>query len=124
MKRSKSIRLVLLGGLSAGAVTGCDPPNEGPPEISATALYTNNHFLPGVGYYHAPFRAWYARPYNEYNPESALYYYGGQWGAAPHVSITNLSSPTPEAARLAQAHHSPTPRQGFGSSSHRYSLWS
>ena len=123
MKRSKSIRLLLLGGFSAGAVTGCDPSGE-PPSISTTDLYTNNHYLPGVGYYHAPFRGWYSRPYNDYDAQSSRYYYGGQWGTAPHLSVTNLSTPSAEAARLAQASRTDVPRRGFGSRSYSHSLWS
>jgi len=58
MKRSKCIRLILLGGLSVGALTGC----EQKPAVSAEQFYTNNFYIPGAGYYHAPFRAWYSFP--------------------------------------------------------------
>jgi len=40
VKRSRSIRLVLLGGLSAGALAGCGP--DRPPPLSSDAVYTNN----------------------------------------------------------------------------------
>ena len=77
MKRSRSIRLVLLGGLSAGALAGCGP--DPPPPLSADAVYTNNCYVPGVGYYHAPFRAWFSLPYNHFDPQTKRYFYGGQW---------------------------------------------
>jgi hypothetical protein len=117
VKRSRSIRLVLIGGLSAGALTSCGP---GSAPVSSVAVYTNNSYVPGVGYYHAPFRAWYARPYNDFDPQTRQYYFGGQWGTAPHESITNISPPTPEVARQAQAQRTDIPRAGFGSTSHSH----
>jgi len=110
VKRSQSIRLVLLGGLSAGVLTGCDPK----PSVSAENVYTNNFFVPGAGYYHAPFRNWYTLPYNHFDPQNKRYFYGGQWGDQPFESITNISSPTPEAVQLAQAVRTDVSRGGFG----------
>jgi hypothetical protein len=110
MKRSQSIRLVLLGGLSAGALTGCTQK----PAISTENVYTNNFYVPGTGYYHAPFRNWFALPYNHFDAQKNLYFYGGQWGAQPFESITNISSPTPEAVQLAQSSRTDVSRGGFG----------
>lgn len=110
MKRTKSIKLVLLGGLSTAVLAGCSPK----PSVSAQNVYTNNFFVPGAGYYHAPFRGWYALPYNHFDPQKKLYFYGGQWGAQPFESITNISSPTPEAVQLAQATRTDISRGGFG----------
>ena len=61
-KRSKRIRLILLSGISAGALTGCLP--EGKSPLSTDNGYANNYFVPGAGYYHAPFCAWFPLPYN------------------------------------------------------------
>ena len=124
MKRSRSIRLVLIGGLSAGSVTSCGPSSSQSGTVSADNVYTNNYHLPGVGYYHAPFRAWYSQPYNHFNPQTQRYFYGGQWAATPHQSITNISEPTPEVARQAQAQRTDIQRSGFGSTSRHYSTWS
>ena len=96
MKRSKQIRLIMLGGLSAGVLTGCSQK----PVITTAGVYTNNFYVPGAGYYHAPFRNWYALPYNHFDTQRQLYYFGGQWGAQPCLSITNISSPTPEAVQV------------------------
>ena len=123
MKRSRSIKLVLIGGMSAGALTACGPSNQ-PPLISAQNVYTNNYYVPGVGYYHAPFRAWYAMPYNHYEPKSGQYYFGGHWASAPHQSITNISAPLPEFAQQAEAQRTDIPRGGFGSSSRTHHIWS
>ena len=117
MKRSKSIRLILLGGLSAGALAGCSEK----PAISTENVYTNNFYVPGAGYYHAPFRAWYALPYNHFDAQNNLYFYGGQWGAQPFQSITNISSPTPDAVQLAQNSRTDIQRGGFGGYSSGYS---
>lgn len=114
---------MLIGGLSAGAVTSCGP-SGGLGAASANDVYTNNYHVPGVGYYHAPFRAWYAQPYNQFDPQTQRYFQGGQWMATPHESITNISQPTPEAARLVQPHHTGVSRGGFGSTSHHWSTFS
>ena len=128
MKRSRTIRLVLVGSLTAGALSGCGP-GKLPPAVTADNVYTNNYYVQGVGYYHAPFRAFYQVPYNFYEPKSQKYFYGGQWATAPHLSITNISSPTPEVAQLAEAQRTDISRAsvsrgGFGSSSRHYSTWS
>ena len=123
MKRSRSIRLVLIGGLSAGTLTGCGPGGPSPP-ISAQNVYTNNYYVAGVGYYHAPFRAFYPMPYNFFEPQNRRYFFGGQWAAAPHQSITNISAPTPAVAQQAQARRTDIPRRGFGGTSHSHHVWS
>lgn len=85
--------------------------------ISSEAVYTNNYFIPGAGYYHAPFRAWYPLPYNDFNPLTKTYFHGGQWSAEPFDSVTNISMPTPEAARQAEVVRTDVTRGGFGRSS-------
>jgi len=130
VKRSKSIRLVLIGGLSSGLVTGCGSGDPSKAPISPSAVYTNNYFVPGAGYYHAPFRQWYHVAYNYYEPNSQKYFYGGQWGNAPFESITNISSPTPETAQLVQSQRTDVSRStgvhrsGFGGTSRTHSVWS
>jgi hypothetical protein len=120
--------LILLGGLSAGALAGCSP-NSRQASISAENYYTNNYYVPGAGYYHAPFRAWYAIPYNHFDPQSQRYFYGGQWGAAPFETITNISQPTLQAAAQAQAAadavapRSSISRGGFGGIYHSHGGW-
>jgi hypothetical protein len=114
VKRSRSIRLVLMGGLSVGTLAGCGP-SSGP--VSTSDVFTNNHYMPGVGYYHAPYHAWYSLPYNHYDSRSARYFHGGQWAPAPHESIINISSPTPDAVRQVAGQRTDIRRGGFGSSS-------
>lgn len=112
MKRSKSIRLILIGGLSTGALAGCDQR----PAITTEGVYTNNFHVPGVGYYHAPFRNWYSLPYNHFDAQKRLYFYGGQWGSEPFENITNISSPTTEVVQLAANNRTDVgvARGGFG----------
>ncbi|MBI5394580.1 MAG: hypothetical protein HZA91_04710 [Verrucomicrobia bacterium] len=121
MKRSKSIRLVLIGGLSAGAVTSCGPDGGQRGSASASNVYTNNHYVSGLGYYHAPFRGWYSLPYNHYDPQRQGYFQGGQWAAAPHLSITNLSEPMMTPGQTAPYSRTGVARSGFGSSSRSFS---
>jgi hypothetical protein len=113
LKRSKNIRLVLITGISAGALAGCSQPAK--PPVSASSVYTNDFYLPGAGYYHAPFRDWFAFPYNHFDPQTQRYYFGGRWGTTPFESITNISSPTPQAADRAEAMRTDVKRGGFGS---------
>jgi hypothetical protein len=111
MKRSKHIRLVLLGSLSTAVLAGC---NNETPGVSTQSVYTNNFYVPGAGYYHAPFRNWYRLPYNHFDPQNKQYFYGGTWGPQPFESITNLSSPTADAVQLAQNSRTDISRGGFG----------
>jgi hypothetical protein len=98
--------------LAAGALSGCSPQDR--PAISADNVYTNNYYVPGAGYYHAPFCTWYPIPYNHFDAQKQMYYWGGNWCAIPHQSITNLSSPSPQTALAVQARSSDIPRGGFG----------
>jgi hypothetical protein len=128
VKRSRSIKLVLAGGLSAGALSGCSPSGNAPPKVSTANAYTNNHFIPGAGYYHAPYRAWYPMPYNEYSAASKLYYHGGRWDTLPHASIVNISQPTPQAVAQAEAARTDVERYvsrgGWGGTSSHRTSWS
>jgi hypothetical protein len=112
---------VLLGGLSVSAFNGCEPSS---PPVNTTGVFTNNHYVPGVGYYHAPYRAWYALPYNQFDAKSARYFHGGQWAAAPHASVINISTPTASAVQQVNAQRSDIQRGGFGSSSRHYGIGS
>lgn len=110
--------MVLLGGVSLGAVSACAPGTVvKEPHVTADSVYENDHFIPGAGYYHAPFRGFYARPYNAYDQLSRKYYYGGTWHDAQHRSAVNMSSPTSAAATLAERARTDIPRGGFGSTS-------
>lgn len=117
MKRSHSIRLVLLSGLSSALLTGCGSR----PSLSTQNVYTNNFYVPGVGYYHAPFRNWYPLPYNHFDAAQHLYFFGGQWSRQPCQSITNISSPTSAAIQLAENSRTDISRGGFGGYSSGFS---
>jgi hypothetical protein len=125
VKRSKVIRLVLLGGFSAGALAVGATAVE--PRISSESVYTNDYFVKGAGYYHAPFNAFYAQSYNLYDQQKKMYFYGGSWHPRPHRSIVNLSAPTAQAALAAEAaraadYQRGIHRSGFGSTSRSHSI--
>jgi hypothetical protein len=92
--------------------------------VGADNVYTNNHHVPGAGYYHAPFRAWYPIPYNQFDATKQQYYFGGAWSPTPHETITNISPPTAEAVQRAQGSRTDTPRSGFGRTSRSHHIWS
>lgn len=131
MKRSQHIRLVLVGSLSTAALATGDPDAlaQAPP-ASAYALqgnaFTNDHYLTYAGYYHAPYRAWFPLRYNHYDPAQQKFFHGGLWTEQPHQSITNISTPLPQAVAAAVAappkppvqSRSTTTRSGFGGMSH------
>jgi hypothetical protein len=130
VKRSSSIRLLLLGGFSAGALAvSCAAADA---RISPANAYVNDHHVPGAGYYHAPYRAFFARPYNFYDEQRKQYFHGGQWTDQPHRSVVNISEPTQEAAlaaermRIVPTSHTSgyIPRAGFGSTSRNRSIFS
>ncbi len=121
MKRSRSIRLVLIGSVSVGALAGCGPSGN-PTALSEDSFYTNNYYVQGIGYYHAPFRAWYSLPYNYYDARQQRYFFGGRWAFEPHSTITNISCPTEQTVKYAQAQRTDVPRGGFGSTSHHHSI--
>ena len=112
---------MLLGGLSAGALTAGAVAAQAS-RITTESYFTNDVHIPGAGYYHAPFRAFYSHPYNYYDGDRKLYFYGGQWGPAPHRSIVNISAPSPEAVRAAEAVRTDVRRSGFGSTSGSHSI--
>lgn len=122
MKRSREVRRLLLGGFAAGTISAAAAAQVG--RITPESHFTNDTFVPGAGYYHAPFQRFFPQPYNHYDAARQQYFFGGQWAAEPHRSIVNISAPTPEAARLAQSQRTDmraggtpfmVPRSGFGS---------
>jgi hypothetical protein len=113
VKRSRTIRLVLSGTVAGAVFVGCGTSDDAPP-ISANQTYTNNHYVNGVGYYHAPYSRWYPFPYNHHIPGQG-YYYGGRWSPQPETPSTTASRPTADAARLAQAQRAATTRSSFSS---------
>src|SRR5215213_8761039 len=80
MKKSSAVVLVLSGAL----LTGCDG-NNSSGGWGSSQTYTNNHYVSGRGYYHAPYFAWYPFPYNYYDPGRRSYYHGGNYTPAAHM---------------------------------------
>jgi hypothetical protein len=116
VKRSKSVRRVLLGGLSAGALTTATVAQA--PRVTTESYYTNDDHIPGAGFYHAPFRGFFPLPYNSYDGNRKMYFYGGQWGPTPYRSIVNISTPTADSVKAAEAVRTDyVSRSGFGSTS-------
>jgi len=69
--------------------------------ISATQTYANNDYVPGVGYYHAPYHAWHPYPFNYHDPMRG-YFAGGLWAAAPYIVSALRSQPSNDAVLAAQ----------------------
>jgi hypothetical protein len=106
MKKSSMVMLVISGALLAG----CD---SSPESWESSQTYTNNHYVAGRGYYHAPYRAWYPFPYNYRDPGRG-YYHGGNYTAEPHVS--SITQSRPARAQGSTVSHSSVRRSGFSTS--------
>ena len=126
MKRTRHLRLLLLGGgLAAGANTACTPSaGREEPRITAESYYTNDHYIAGAGYYHAPFRAFFPYRFNHYDATTGHYFAGGRWQATPFESAVNISTPTPESAAAAEAARPAIVRGGFGGTGGSHHIWS
>jgi hypothetical protein len=125
MKKSGFVTLVL----STALVSGCDEPSQsGNPGYTADTNITNNAYVSGRGYYHAPYYGWYEYPYNYYRPGFG-YYHGGIYTPRPFDSDIVASHPSVRTgygvggggggARMGSAASSSTvSRGGFGSIGH------
>jgi hypothetical protein len=121
-KRSKCIRLLLLGGLSAGALASCTPARQ--PAISTENVYANDFYVPGAGYYHAPFYAWYRQPYNYYDPQKRLYLLRRPMGRRRRTKASSMfPRPRRKQPVAVEAIRTDIPRGGFGCYGGHYSTY-
>ncbi len=114
MHKSDTVALVLCGvGVAciAGtvALVSCSDTEDGraeapPPQyVSSSTSYSNNHYLPYVGWFHAGTRTFEPYPHNTYVAGRGYYWEGG-WHAAPSSSSTvSFATPTEASAQKANA---------------------
>ena len=74
--------------------------------------YPNNYYVPGAGYYHASYHAFFPFRYN-YFDSSRGYYYGGTWSPRPNVFTVAPSVPTPAAVSQARVAHASARMSSF-----------
>lgn len=70
--------------------------------VNGEKTYSNNQYVPGAGYYHAPFFNWFPLPWNHRDP-SRGYFAGGAWHPNPLQPQVQQSRPTAEAVAAAAA---------------------
>lgn len=95
--------------------SACDDDDD-PDPVNGTTTYVNNHYIPGVGYYHAPFMAFFPVRFNDYTPGRG-YYYGGDYhqsASAPTVTSSRPSADAVTRANTAYRATNPARRGGFG----------
>jgi hypothetical protein len=118
MKKSTIVTMVLSSTLAGG----CDDrgaPGDWSAESAANTV-TNNTYVPGRGYYHAPCNGWFPYPYNYYSPGLG-YYHGGVYTPDPASDPVISSRPTAPGggSRVRSGTSDPVvTRGGFGSSGH------
>jgi hypothetical protein len=116
MKKSALVTLVLSTALAGG----CDDRSQyGVPDETAGPPVTNNTYVVGRGYYHAPYHGWFEYPYNYYRPGFG-YYHGGLYTPRPYtspvlVSRPSISSMVGASRGAAGESHGGVARGGFGS---------
>jgi hypothetical protein len=108
-KKSGCVTLTIVGisvGVIALCIYSCSDDEEVKDEdvtyVSSGRNYSNNHYIPGVGYYHAPFHAWFPRRYNDHDSTNG-YFAGGQWQRNQHTSSIVDSTPTSHAVSSANS---------------------
>jgi hypothetical protein len=91
MKKSTAVTLIISGAL----LVGCDRHTNGYGTWSSggtNAPITNNTYVSGRGYWHAPYYNWYPYPFN-YFRQGYGYYHGGFYSDLPQAVSIFASSP-------------------------------
>ena len=65
----------------------CDDDDVDP--VNGSTTYVNNHYVPGVGYYHAPYMAFFPVRYNDFSPGQGYYYGGSYHQSAETATVTS-----------------------------------
>src|SRR3954465_7047120 len=82
--------------ISGAILNGCSKPQpdwDAQPELARPVqVLTNNTYIEGRGYYHAPHFGFYPHPYNIFVPGRG-YYYGGNYSPEPEHSSVTASAP-------------------------------
>lgn len=114
LRRSHKVALVLLGTagvVGAGSIYDVwrRERDQAAANASATAkpiaedqTYRNDEYIPGVGYYHAPFFGWFPYRFNHHDPARG-YFAGGQWRPQPAPADVAQSRPSAPAVGAALA---------------------
>jgi hypothetical protein len=102
--------------ISGAILNGCSrqaPDWQAQSDSASSEIYTNNTYVAGRGYYHAPYHSFFPFPYNAFIPGRG-YYHGGQYRNEPDRSGIAASSPSIGATTARS-----TDRGGFARSSSR-----
>ncbi len=79
---------IAIGVLASSNDDDAPPADDGQPATVDTATaYPMNHYITGVGYYHAPYHTWFPFPFG-YHDASRGWYRGGQWRPGPTPTPT------------------------------------
>ena len=131
MKKSTAVTLIISGALAAG----CNDRNWGYNSgyygggYGTNQVITNNTYVQGYGYWHAPYHDWFPYPYNYYRPGYG-YFHGGFYSEEPQRSLVTSSSPLASSfggssfdgshSYGSAGEHAGVSRGGFGGSAHGF----
>ena len=120
-KRRRSAWVTI--GVAAAIVVGapvlfyqCSDDDDEP--VKEGQAYANNHYVPGVGYYHAGYHNFFPFRYNHFDAGRGGYFAGGTWRQEPDTG-RNLTSSIPSRSTVAGANSQfrstqASTRGGFG----------
>lgn len=103
MRKPQSIIIALIGaGVAGGAALNSfnRPPARSYASSSyrpaaARRSYQTDEYVSGLGYFHAPYRAFYPYRFNYYDPNRG-YFHGGLWTPQPMQTLISSAMPADE----------------------------
>ncbi len=119
-RRSAWVTIGVAAAIVVGAPVLFYKCSEDKDPVVAGQAYTNNHYIPGVGYYHAGYHNFFPFRFNHYDAGRGGYFYGGGWHSSPDQTA-NLTSSVPSRSTVVKANSQfrstqASKRGGFGRS--------
>ena len=121
-RRSSWVTISVAAALVVGAPVlfyQCTKDDEEDPVVEGQS-YSNNHYIPGAGYYHSGYHNFFPFRHNHFDAGRGSYFYGGGWNSAPDT-VSNLTASVPSRTAVTTANSQfrathPSSRGGFGRS--------
>lgn len=117
-RRSAWVTISIAAALVVGAPVLFYTCSEDEDPVKEGVAYSNNHYIPGAGYYHSGYHGFFPFRHNHFDASRGGYFYGGRWNDKPDTR-SNFSSSVPSRAAAEKANTAyrtshPSSRGGFG----------